>query len=57
MKEKPTMKSTTRKAAATRAKGRLADAPAPEATRDESERRIDEIVERHRETLERLARR
>ena len=50
------MKRTTGKAAATRAKGRLAKAPAPEAAGDEAERRIDEIVERHRETLERLAR-
>jgi len=50
------MKRTTGKAAATRAKGRLANAAAPEAAREESARRIDEIVERHRETLERLAR-
>jgi len=56
VKEKPTMKSATTKAAQSGAQGKDAKPAASDGARDESERRIDEIAERHRETLERLAR-
>jgi len=56
MKEKPTIKSATTKAAQSGAQGKDAKPAASDGARDESERRIDEIAERHRETLERLAR-
>jgi hypothetical protein len=56
MKEKETMKGTKEEAAVQAEEKRRADVNPRDAAQDESEQRIDEIAERHRETLERLAR-
>lgn len=56
MKEKETMKQTKDNASSRSERDGQSAAAAPTASEEETERRIDEIAERHRETLERLAR-
>ncbi len=56
MKEKETMKTTKDNASSEPEQDRPSASTAPTPSDEETERRIDEIAERHRETLERLAR-
>ncbi len=56
MKEKETMKKTTREAAVRAEEDRRTEPNTRDGADEKSEQRIDQIVERHRETLNRLAR-
>ncbi len=50
------MKGTSKEEAVRAEQDRRADPDPRDTVNDESEQQIDEIVERHRETLDRLAR-